>query len=152
MNANRSNIPTHYHPDTPQAVRDILESCLHDTSRRVRLFFGDPETGDNWLEENDVTGTIGRSMGTQPIPLLIHNSRSMGGGAILDNWILRILVNGVERYRHPLYHTPDFTTRPSQMGGYLTEVLADGEVFARFHSHNSAVRWIAFMQGRRMCK
>lgn len=145
MNANRSNIPTHYHPDTPQAVRDILESCLHDTTRRVRLFYGDATTGRDWMEENDVTGT-------QPIPLLIHNSRSMGGPGILDNCIVRILIDGVERYYHPLYSRPDFTTRPSQMEGYLTEVLADGEIFARFHSHNSAVRWIAFMQGRRMCK
>lgn len=53
---------TLYDPDTPLAVQSCLES-YRKSRAPVRLFFGNPDTGKEWLEENDVYGTIGRSMG-----------------------------------------------------------------------------------------
>lgn len=143
---------THYHEDTPKELRDILESCLHRQDRRVRIFYGDTTTGRDWLEEYDVTGYIGRSTGTKPIPLIIHNRRSMGGGGLLDHCIVRLLINGREVYRHPKYTLPKFTTAPCMDEGLTTSVLADGKVCAQFTTPQGAARWIEFMQGKRLSK
>ncbi len=42
------------------------------------------------LEEHDITGDVGRSMGTVKSPLLVANRRSLSGGVILDHSIVRI--------------------------------------------------------------
>jgi hypothetical protein len=162
---------TTYNEHTPQRVRDILESARIGR-RRVRLFYGDtntpdferthkrkPEPGKSWNEENDVTGYVGRSMGPTKAPILVHNSRSMGGGVILDACIVRILVEGREAYRHPGYKVPSITIGPfpqpitSAMGRRLTVAAAiDGEAFANFETMAKAERWAAFMRGDRMTK
>ena len=40
----------------------VLSSLVH-SGRRVRIWYGDTETGRSWNEEYEVTGTIGRSNG-----------------------------------------------------------------------------------------
>ena len=97
---------THYHADTPKSLRDILEA-IRLRGQRIRLYYGDTKTGKDWGDIYDVTGKISRSMGPCKIPILIHNSRSMGGGAILDHCIVRIRFanrkNGGDLYRHPKF-------------------------------------------------
>ncbi len=161
------NKETQYHSETPQAVRNWLE-ILMNTDRRVRIFYGDtersdfervhgrkPEPGKDWGEDNDVIGTIGQSTGLKPIPLLIANKRSMGGGAVMDNCIVRLIVNGCEVYRHPNYHSSfdnavvmESELKPKYSHAVVTN---EGEV-ARFHSEKSAKNWLAFMRGERMAK
>lgn len=145
---------TRYHTETPERVKVLLERYIN-TDNRVRLFYGDQETGEYWGDEFDVTGTIGRSTGLRPIPLLIANRRSTGGGAILDHCIVRMLVNGAEVYRHPNYHSEfeSAIVRPSELPDYSHAVYTEksGEV-ARFHSERAAVNWLAFMRGERMSK
>ena len=161
------NKETHYSEDTPEAVKNIIENVMH-TDRRVRLFYGDTERADfesvhgrspipgrDWGEENNVTGTIGRSTGEKPIPILMSNIRSSGGGAILTDCIIRMFVDGREVYRHPTYHSvfETATVRKSELPEYShAVVLVDGSEEARFHSEKSAVNWLAFMQGKRMSK
>jgi hypothetical protein len=149
-----SNNPTHYHEETPERVKALIERLIH-SGERVRLFYGDQNTGRYWGDEYDVTGTIGRSGGTQPIPILLANSRSHGGGGILDHCIVRMLVNGVEVYRHPNYNSEfeSATVRPSELPEYSHAVYTEegGEV-ARFHSERAAVNYLAFMRGERMSK
>lgn len=153
---------TFFHDTTPQPVINVLETARANGSR-VRLFFGNLETGQDWLEENDVCGTIGRSMGPLKVPLLIANHRSMGGGAILTDSIVRILVHGRETYRHPKYQPPTFTITPIgetetcggtllKQDGYTHGVDANGERHANFKSLAKAVRWVKFMRGERMTK
>ena len=67
----------------------VLSSLVH-SGRRVRIWYGDTETGRSWNVESEFTGTIGRSTGKIAIPLLIKTSRSQGGGALLDDFIIRI--------------------------------------------------------------
>lgn len=85
----------------PEVIR-ILEACRQDRTR-IRVHYGDVVTGKDWI---DVTGKVGRSMGPIKVPLLIHNCRSLGGGALLDHCIVRIVTSKGKRelYRHPLYH------------------------------------------------
>jgi len=80
---------TSYDERTSQDVITILERCRLNQTRIV-LDYGDVETGKSWGEVHDITGRISRSTGTVKIPILVHNTRSFGGGGILDNCIIGI--------------------------------------------------------------
>lgn len=90
---------TSYHVETPEAVIKVLESARANHTRIV-LDYGDVKTGESWGEVYDIAGYIGRSTGSIKVPLLIHNSRSMGGGAILDHCIIGIKTSAG---KYPLY-------------------------------------------------
>jgi hypothetical protein len=80
---------TSYLEGTPSVIIDALEYAReHNT--RVTVDYGDVKTGESWGEAYDITGYIGRSMGPLQVPLLVHNARSMGGGAMLTHCILSI--------------------------------------------------------------
>lgn len=90
---------THYHATTPLALIDTLE-ILRCKGIRVAIEYGDTENGRFW---GDVSkGRIGRSTGVTPVPLIVHNARSMGGEAILTHCILRITTTkgGALVYQH----------------------------------------------------
>lgn len=92
--------------ETEQEIKDIIVQLYH-SKKRVRFYWGDAKTGKDYGDVYDVSGTVGRSTGTQKIPLLIHNSRSRGGGGILDNCIVKITESsGAKKvlYQHPNYH------------------------------------------------
>ena len=80
---------TSYHVETSAEVIRILEIAKSNNTRIV-LDYGDVKTGESWGELYDIVGRIGRSGGSIKIPLLIHNKRSLGGGAILDHCIIGI--------------------------------------------------------------
>lgn len=92
--------------ETEQHIKDIIVR-LYLSKKRVRFHWGDTKTGRDWGDTYDVCGTVGRTSGIQKIPLLIHNSRSRGGGAILDHCIVKITESsGAKKvlYQHPNYH------------------------------------------------
>ena len=134
-------------------------SSLVNSGRRVRIWYGDTETGRSWNEEDEVTGTIGRSTGRIAIPLLIKNSRSYGGGALLDDCIIRI--DDIHQKR-TLYQTENFHVEKLEVEiesglEYPYRVMQhkdSGEVqnVANFKDSNAALRWIDFMNGDRYCK
>lgn len=163
---------TWFHPDTSPLVRAILERArLHHT--KIRLHYGDPETGVSWLDENDVIGYIGRSTGTLKVPLLIAENED-GGPAVLDHCIVCIQRagqgGGEMLYQHLHFRVPDLCVVPcTQPEGYTYAVQqAKGEgpapvdwllgddqfpefsVVAHFKSEAKAHRYVAFMQGQRM--
>ena len=72
---------------------------------RIRLFYGDIHTGRSWNEEYDVMGTIGRTTGNIKIPILVHNKRSLGGGALYLPSVIRI--DDIEDKR-TLWKLPNF--------------------------------------------
>lgn len=97
---------TSYHIGTPIEIVRILERC-RQSGDRIRLHYGNTSTGQDWGETHNVTGTIHRSMGPVRIPILLRNNRSVSGGVILDQYIIRIRSSrkeGSEYYRHPQYH------------------------------------------------
>ena len=63
---------TYYHDTTPRAVINALEAA-YNSGERIRLWYGDRETGRGWHDENDVCGTVGRSTGWLKTALLIAN-------------------------------------------------------------------------------
>jgi hypothetical protein len=101
---------TAYHQDTPDALVAILER-LRENKTRVRIYLGDSKTGQDWEEQFDVFGTIGRSTGRIKIPLMVANSRSMGGGGLLDDCIVKIEYANKKQggviWQHPKYYRGD---------------------------------------------
>lgn len=147
---------TYYNINTPDKVIDWLETS-RERKQRIRIFYG--KDGKAWNEEFDTIGHVGRSTGTIKIPLLIKNSRSMGGGAILDNSIVRIDTKGrngkiVTVYIDSTIHFDHFSIGPSDMEGYHTNVINDnsGEIYARCKLYASGIHLADFMNGKRWSK
>ena len=141
---------TSYHVETPAAVVQVFEQARQNRTR-IHVSFGDTGTGRDWLEEWDITGYVGRSMGPVKVPLLVANRRSTGGGAILDQFIVRIRLSagGGILYQHPAYHFGTLAIRPKTEplslpdGRVLTiDVVQDGKVHASFESMTKARRWV----------
>lgn len=146
---------TSFHCETPNAVREILDANRRDN--RLRFFYG--KDGKIWNEEYDVIGYVGRSSGRCKVPLVIANSRSYGGGALLDHCVVRIQDVQTKRvlYQADGYTLPTFEIRPAdsdlQEKGYSASVFdAEGSNCANFKTHKQASNWIAFMRGERMAK
>lgn len=142
---------TYYSEGTNKRIIEILERA-RIFNQKIRVFYGDITTGRCWNDEFDTMGTIGRSSGTIKIPLLIKNSRSSGGGGILDNCIVRITIDKKNVYKHKNFHQGMFTMQEVNDGellqnGYTHEVLNDGNTHARFTSEDKAKRYIDFMLG-----
>ena len=95
---------TSYDSRTPIEVINVLENARKNDTRII-LDYGHTETGASWGETFDITGYIGRSTGSIKIPILISNSRSNGGGAILDYCIVGIKTSKGKKplYTHPTY-------------------------------------------------
>lgn len=144
---------TTYHEHTDPKVAAIIEGA-RIRGHRIRLFYGDTETGRDWMEEHDVMGTIGRSMGPVKIPIIMCNKRSMCGPGILDHCIVKIMATpgGRVLYQHPKYMKPSLEATIIDQDGYHGEVRRDGEVVARFKSYIGAIKWMSFIRGERNAK
>lgn len=142
---------TCYNVDTPiRVVEEIEKARLSKT--RIRVFYGDLVTGRCWMEENDTIGTVGRSCGRIKVPLLIRTSRSYGGGALLDSAIVKITVKGRTVYEHQNFNMPMISIVVSHVPGYPAGVDFDYSRQANFKTREQAVRYVAFMEGKRGCK
>ena len=139
---------TYFHDETPLAVRDALERARL-TGTRVRVFYGDTETGQAWLEESDVSGRIGRSTGTKPIPLIISRRNCFGGPAVLDRCIVAIKSTSGWLYRNPQFSVGTFTIHCDETP---VRVSHNGKTWARFSNLAKAKRRVAFMHGERLGK
>ena len=102
-----------YSAETPDEVVQIIESCriakkIGRNPYRLKFAWGDAKTGQDWGETFDVAGYVGNSTGNKPIPLLIPRIDSIGGGAILDNCIVKISMakGGQVLWQHPNYQPP----------------------------------------------
>ena len=141
-----------FNPATPGSVMDALLNARASGSR-VRLYCGDLATGKDWGERYDVTGTVGSSMGPVKVPLLIQTSRSMGGGAISADALVKIRLSaGTKRvlYQHADYHTGVYTSgvniRPESVAaGYPLALYRDGKQVYGCKTQTQLNREIAFM-------
>ena len=150
----------YYHIETPASVVEVLEQS-RQCRKRIRVYYGDKVTGRDWLEEHDVEGCVGNSMGPLKVPLLVHNRRSHGGPAVLDRCIVKIKEagkTGNTLFQHPSYHTGTFAIReigPSDdcgginlvAKGYTHAVHVNGTNHANFRSRQAAERFVAKMTG-----
>lgn len=143
--------------DTPFDVIDVLKRAKYQ-GFRIRIHYGNRETGRSDLSEFEIMGTIGSSMGPLKVPLLIQRAYSMGGGAISTGRIVRIQsMSGKDLYRHPTFYVPSMRVvkrqEPLQQRNHFPplthEVWVNEEAHAAFASEQRARMWIEFMQGNR---
>lgn len=146
-----------FNGDTPRAVKDVI---VDNRNKRVRLHIGDKETGRVWLEEHDVIGRVGRSIGSVNVPLIIE-AGEIGGGEILTHCILAIQDTKTKKwlYRADNFKLPELkivpqnlsvTTKAGKPYKYTHAVVRDNETQANFTSEQKALNYIAFMRGERM--
>lgn len=144
-----------FHKDTPEAVQTAIHAayCQRNMPEgRIRVWYGDHTTGHAWQEEYDVVGRVKRSTGGLKVPLLIANERSLGGGSILTEHIVRIDSISDRRtlYKHPSFHTG---LEKAVVNADNVVCLPSGEAIAGgFNSREKAQRWLDFMNGRRYAK
>ena len=139
-----SDSGTYYSNETPDEVIKVLES-LRGKSQRVKIYLGDQETGRDWMEESDKIGKVGRSSGPIKIPLLLRMYLSQGGGAILDDCIVKIVTSPASTarvlYQHPKYHQPEIVITNEGLEGkpeYTHTVKIGGEIYSRHTTLRSA--------------
>jgi hypothetical protein len=127
---------THFHNGTNPKVAAILEQLRQEHRiTRIRVTYGDPETGKARFDEHDTEGYVGRSSGDRPLMLLVNNRRSTGGGLILTEGIVRIITTtGRLLYQHPSYVAPNLKLKGRH--AYL-----DGELYGNFEDDAQAERW-----------
>ena len=138
---------TYFDPGTERKAATVLESCRR-TGNKVRLILGNTVTGEPWLNEHDVVGTIGRSSGHLKIPLLMENGESYGG-AILTTCLLTLIDwrSGRTLYRHAAYREPDLSLKPTDSPDLPWAVLHLNKVIAQFKDVGKACAYLAFMRG-----
>lgn len=141
---------TWFNLDTPVKVRRILEQ-YRKSGKAIRLFYGDVERGEDWLEENDVVGKIGRSSGTFKIPILLQNGEAWGV-SILDHAIVRLMDVADRKvlWEHPKYQAPQLQIVAERVGEDPYSVFVDGGPHASFRTLAKAAQWVAFMAGECM--
>ena len=143
---------TYYSNETPDGAIRVLES-LRGTHQRVKIYLGDRETGRDWMEESDKAGKIGRSSGPIKVPILLTTINSHGGGAILDDCIVKIVTSPAASarvlYQHPSYHQPEMLVTNKGLEDkpeYTHTVRIGGDVYSRHTSERSAKRLVALLK------
>jgi hypothetical protein len=134
---------THYNEGTDMKVIEILESARKNDIR-IRIFSGDTETGQEWLEEYNIMGYVGRTTGRHS-PILVHNKRSFGGGLISIDCILKITINKQVVYQHPNYKPLELKVYKHNTPSEYPYGVND---HANFKTQAEAERWVEFMMGR----
>jgi hypothetical protein len=141
--------------NTPNDVCRILADAC-ENKYRIRVFYGDPETGKSWNDEFDTIGTVGRSTGTIKIPLLIKTKRSNGGGGILDDKILKIVDLSTKSilYQHQNYKRDTFICLYKSVSSDEAIVCINEEsnVYANCKTMKQALRLCDFMNGLKHSK
>jgi hypothetical protein len=155
---------TWFTPGTPAKVRSILKAAIRSyktygaQGQILRFMLGDPKTGRDYCEENDVVGFVGRSTGSQKVPLLIeplteysgHLTSASGGSALLTALILRIIDvrNGKLLYSSTNYQPPLLVIEAdTSIAALPFLVRIGGQTHARFPTHGSACKHVAFLEG-----
>lgn len=145
---------TFYHENTSDSVIRILENARIN-HERIRIFYGDVNTGRDWMEIYDTMGTVGRSCGSVKIPLLLNKRTSNGGGAILDHCIVKITIDKIIVYTNVNYYLPKLEIREAsdylKSKNYGYSVFADGDNIFNCNSMRKAENEVDFLKGIRNC-
>ena len=142
-----------------ERLMDVLSNA-RKYGYRVRIWYGDRQTGRSWNEEYDVTGRVGRTSGEIGIPILVHNKRSWGGGAILVGSIIRIddIEDHKTIWKVDNFHVEEMNVCPNDSLELpwkvekLNEETKQWQTEACFKTEIQARKWVEFMEGKRYSK
>ena len=136
-------------PGTELAVI-VLVSLAVKTGQRVRIWYGDPQTGESWEIEDNVTGVIVEGPEGLSLKKQVTSKYSR---LIPTDCIVRLIIGSVEVYKHPDFRQPEycieeqekFTPAPWWVSEHRSMI-----VVKRFYTRVEAERWIEYMKGQRM--
>jgi hypothetical protein len=141
---------------TPKKVQRVLEEARKSKSR-LRIFYGDTDTGRDWMEEFDMVGRVSRSTGTMKIPELRSAAAADSSPTLRTHCIVRIIKvkTGEECYRHKTYHCPRMELHEAadydRFDGYTHTIKVEKEglmdPYGNFKSQPDAEAFMAFMNG-----
>lgn len=142
---------TYYDRGTPHDLVAVLEACRAER-RRVRIFYCSQKDGCDLLEESDIIGVIGRSLGPIKVPLLVPIGDD-GGPQLMTSLIgvVQMVSSGFISYQRKDFYQPQMKSVPSEMKGYKWEVHtkgrddADFSVHARLKTEQGMKRWLETM-------
>lgn len=134
--------------NAPEKVMDILADANKHRDK-LRIWYGNPETGKDYGEIHDIFGYIGRTTGTKKIPILLKRRDSSGGGAILTNNIVKITKDKKVIYQHPNFCLAEYVIKARKDDKYPFEVFADGKSVRLCKDFATAENEIAFHKGLR---
>lgn len=137
-----------FHPATPEPLRNALSSA-RSCGRKVRLYYGDPDTGQCSLATTNNVGWIGRMSGAVlAYPMLLSSLDAKAGLRILDSGVVRVQdldSAGMVIYEHPHYHLPEMSV--SEMPDSTVVVLLGDAQRMQFTSNEHFARWKKYMRG-----
>jgi len=136
-----NNLPLAYRIKTSNEVIKVLEYCRKNRIR-VKLNYGDIETGKSWNEEHCTIGYISMSKGYEArFPILVYNERAYGGGSLLDDCILKITESKGGRilYQSEKFKPSIFEIKESVVTGYTHSLYINGELYSNHKTERSAV-------------
>lgn len=123
---------------------------------RVRIFYGDVDTGEQWMEDHDVSGYVEPAYFLR-MPVLAYSKRSVSTTPIMQNCLVRIIrtKDGKELWRAANYQDPYLYIAPTpdwlRDAGYNWGVHdAREKNLANFRTKAKAQAYIDFQKGKRM--
>lgn len=143
---NNRNIELNSETIKNKKLLNALEYC-HKTRQRVRIFYG--ENGISWNEEHDIMGYISNSTGKNAILILVNNSKSLGGGSIIDHKIIRI---DIIETRKTIYKDENFKVNLELRNENELWDTSKNEVYSSHKTKKEAENFLEFLKGNRYRK
>lgn len=136
-----NNLPLAYRIKTSNEVIKVLEHCRRNRIR-VKINYGNVETGKSWNEENDTIGYISMCKGYEArFPILVYNERAYGGGSLLDDCILKITESKGGRilYQSEKFKPSIFEIKASVVPGYSHSLHINGQLYSNHKTEKAAM-------------
>lgn len=116
---------------------------------KVRIFYGDTQTGRDWLEESNSIGYVKLHKHRAHFILLFKKQSAYGDVICVKNIVKILALNGEVLYQHDAYHLDELVISQSKQSGYSHEIvnLTIGGVLARFQSLEACQNWLKFIKG-----
>lgn len=131
----------------PLALQKVLRKLVK-TTELVRIMLGDPATGTVWMEEHDVVGSIGLSMGPMRVPLLVPEGERYGMTLLCDNVLMVKNWETSEVLFSRPFTLPSLRVIAAHTAdGARFDVIDDKGTLAGFDAACKAYAYMAFMAG-----
>jgi len=139
---------TTYKLHTEKQIIDILEEA-RIKKIKIRIFYGFPTNGRDWMEEIDTYGYVSRTDDKTQSPILVKNFKTKVFHNIITDFILKITINKKTVYQHPLYYLPELRIMEHQNTSYAITTGENNDIIAIAFSHKQAEDYIKFFKGER---
>lgn len=132
-------------PEVQQAI-----TKAHEDKTKIRIFYGDGDTGQAWCENYGVLGYVKPSRGLESIPLIVQSKRSKGGPMIVMELLVGIFNTdtGQPMYAHKNFETGIFTYKKVDNMYVVRRQFSNetrGSMMEMFETSDKANKYCQFM-------